>query len=88
MTVVVDLNVLLDVFQTLQPHYDASARVLSMVCEGRLKGILPAHGVTTLFYLIAKNGTRSDAMAAVDRVVLFFEVRCSEKRMANGSWLA
>ena len=34
-------NVLLDVFQNRQPHYDASARVLSMVCEGRLKGIYP-----------------------------------------------
>jgi len=41
MTVVVDVNVLLDVSQNRQPHYDASARVLSMVCEGRLKGIYP-----------------------------------------------
>ena len=87
MTVVVDINVLLDVFQTRQPHYDASARVLSMVCEGQLKGIFPSHGVTTLFYLIAKNGTRSDAMGAVDRVLSFFEVRCLDKngwRTARG----
>jgi hypothetical protein len=91
MTVVVDINVLLDVFQTRQPHYDASARVLSMVCEGRLKGILLAHGVTTLFYLIAKNGTRSDAMGAVDRVLSFFEVRCLDRngwRMARSLAMA
>ena len=29
----------------------------------------------TLFYLIAKNGTLSDAMDAVDRVLSFFERR-------------
>jgi len=91
MTVVVDINVLLDVFQNRQPHYDASARLLSMVCEGRLKGIFPAHGVTTLFYLIAKNGTRADAMEAVDRVLSFFKVRCLDKngwRTADGRRLA
>jgi hypothetical protein len=77
----------LDVFQTRQPHYDASARVLSMVCEGKLKGIFLAHGTTTLFCLIAKNGTRSDAMGAVDRVLSFSEVRCLDKngwRTARG----
>ena len=73
MTVVVDLNVVLDVFQKRQPHYDVSARVLSMVCEGRLQGMFPAHGVTTLFYLIAKHGTRSDAMGAVDHVLSFLK---------------
>ena len=83
MTVVVDINVLWDVFQNRQPHYEASARVLSLVCEGRLKGVFPSHGVTTLFYLIAKYGTHSDAMGAVDRVLSFFEVRCLDK---NG-WL-
>jgi predicted nucleic acid-binding protein len=79
MTTVVDINVLLDVFQNRQPHYEASARVLSLVCEGRMRGIFPAHGVTTLFYLIAKHGTRPDAISAVDRVMLFFEVRCLSK---------
>ena len=79
MTVVVDLNVVLDVFQNRQPHYDASVRVLSMICEGRLRGIFPAHGVTTLSYLIAKHGTCSDAMSAVDHVLSFFEVRCLDR---------
>ena len=85
MTVVVDINVLLDVFQNRQPHYDASARVLSLLCDGRLKGIFPAHGITTLFYLISKHGPRSDAMSAVDCVLSFFEVRCLDK---NGWKLA
>ncbi len=62
-----------------------------MVCEEQLKGIFPAHGVTTLFYLIAKNETRSDAMGAVDRVLSFFEVRCLDKngwRTARGLRIA
>jgi len=79
MTVVVDINVLLDVFQNRQPHYETSARVLSMVCEGQLRGVFPAYGVTTLFYLIAKHASHSDAKEAVDRVLSFFEVRCLDK---------
>jgi len=87
MTTVVDINVLLDVFQNRQPHYETSARVLSLVCEGRMRGIFPAHGVTTLFYPIAKHGTRPDAINAVDRLMLFIEVRCLSKsgwKLARG----
>lgn len=51
MTVTVDINVLLDVFQQRQPHYAASARVASLVSSGKLIGVCPAHGLTTLYYL-------------------------------------
>ena len=76
MRVVVDLNVLLDVFQERMPHYDASARILSMVCEGRIDGIFPAHGMTTLYCLVSRHATRADARKAVDHVLSFFQVRC------------
>ncbi len=69
MTVVLDINVLLDVFQNRQPHYAASAQVLSLACDGTIKGIFPAHGLTTLFYLVRKHGTRADAEDAVDMVL-------------------
>lgn len=74
MTVVLDINVLLDVFQNRQPHHAASAQVLSLACDGTLKGIFPAHGLTTLFYLVRKHGTRADAKEAVDRVLAHLEI--------------
>jgi hypothetical protein len=47
--VTLDINVLLDVFQKRQPHYAASAQVVSLVLTGTLAGVCPAHGLTTLY---------------------------------------
>lgn len=69
MTVTLDINVLLDVFQKREPHYAASAQVLSMVAEGTLAGVCPAHGLTTLYYLVRKHASKPDAEAAMDRVL-------------------
>ena len=74
MTVTVDINVLLDVFQQRQPHYAASARVVSLVATGKLTGICPAHGLTTLYYLVRKHAAKADAEAATDRVLRHFQI--------------
>jgi predicted nucleic acid-binding protein len=72
--ITVDINVLLDVFQKREPHYAASARILAMVQQGELIGVFPAHGFTTLYYLVRKHATRPDAEAAMDEVLRHFEV--------------
>ncbi len=74
MTFVVDVNVLLDVFQQRQPHVAASAAVVSLVCGGAHVGIFPAHALTTLYYVVKKHGTRPEAEAAVDHVLSHFVI--------------
>ncbi len=74
MTVTVDINVLLDVFQQREPHYAASAQVVSLVTAGRLTGVCPSHGLTTLCYLVRKHAAKADAEAAVDRVLRQFQI--------------
>ncbi|HRQ88695.1 MAG TPA: PIN domain-containing protein [Bacteroidia bacterium] len=74
MTVTVDINVLLDVFQQRQPHYAASARIVSLVSSGKLVGICPAHGLTTLYYLVRKHSVKVDAERAMDRVLRHFQI--------------
>ncbi|OYU99867.1 MAG: pilus assembly protein [Verrucomicrobiales bacterium VVV1] len=74
MTVTVDINVLLDVFQQRQPHYAASAQVLSLVASGKLTPVCPAHGLTTLYYLVRKHAAKADAEVAMDRVLAYFRV--------------
>ncbi len=74
MTVTVDINVLLDVFQKREPHYAASAQVVSMVVAGTLTAVCPAHGLTTLYYLVRKHASRPDAEAAMDRVLHHFQI--------------
>ena len=74
MTVMLDINVLLDVFLIRQPHYPSSAQVLSGVTSGRLSGVFAAHGLTTLYYLARKESDRSTAEAAVDRILQHFSI--------------
>ena len=56
-----DLNVILDVMQHREPFYDDSAAVLAAAETGRLNGLVAAHGVTTLFYLLATSGSPEQA---------------------------
>ncbi|MEI6725471.1 MAG: PIN domain-containing protein [Actinomycetes bacterium] len=56
-----DLNVILDVMQHREPFYDDSAAVLAAAETGRLNGLVAAHGVTTLFYLLARYGSPEQA---------------------------
>lgn len=74
MTVTVDINVLLDVFQRRAPHFAASAQVMSLVVARALDGVCPAHGLTTLYYLVRKLGSKPDAEEAMDRVLRHFQI--------------
>lgn len=74
MTVTVDINVLLDVFQKREPHYAASAQVMSLVVAGTLTGVCPAHGLTTLYYLVRKHAAKPDAEEAMERVLRHFQI--------------
>ena len=74
MKVTLDINVLLDVFQKREPHYAASAQVVSMVAAGTLAGVCPAHGLTTLYYLVRKHASKPDAEDAMDQVLRHFQI--------------
>lgn len=74
MRVTLDLNVLLDVFQQRQPHYAASAQVMSLVAAGTLTGVCPAHALTTLYYFVRKHASKPDAESALDHVLSHFQI--------------
>lgn len=69
MTITLDLNVLLDVFQKREPHYAASAQVLALVVSAQVTGVFPSHGFTTLYYLVRKHASKPHAEAAMDRLL-------------------
>lgn len=75
MTVVVDINILLDVFLSRKAFLADSQAVLSEIVSGALKGVCPSHGLTTLFYLLEKNASTEDAESAVDQVLASFDIR-------------
>ena len=73
-TVLIDINILLDVLQMREPFFEASARILALVEAGRIKGYIAAHSVTTLFYLIQKDQSSAQARANITSLLQFLEI--------------
>jgi len=72
--VLIDLNIILDVLQKRDPFYDASARLLAAVEVGKVTGLIAAHSITTLFYLIRKDGSAAEARATITNLSQFIEI--------------
>jgi len=72
--ILIDLNVLLDVVQKREPHFNASAAVLSKVVRGNVTGALPIHACTTLFYIVERYQNQAKANEVIDWVLHHFEI--------------
>jgi len=73
-TVLIDLNILLDVLQKQEPFYETSAGLLAAVETGRVHGYLAAHSFTTLFYLIQKGKSSAQARATITNLLQFIKI--------------
>ncbi len=72
--VMFDLNVVLDVLARRQPYYPDAARVWAYVESGQMEGLLAAHSVTTLFYLLRRHLGLPQAKIALRDVLRVFRV--------------
>jgi predicted nucleic acid-binding protein len=73
-SILIDLNILLDVLQKREPFYENSASVLALIESDIVKGYLSAHSVTTLYYLFQKGRSSADAKAAITNLLQFLIV--------------
>jgi predicted nucleic acid-binding protein len=73
-SILIDINVFLDVLQKREPFYNASAELLAEVETGRVEGFIAAHSVTTLFYLIQKGNSPAHARATVTNLLQFIKI--------------
>ncbi len=73
-TVLIDLNILLDVLQKRDPFYETSAQLLALVETGKIKGYIASHSLTTLFYLIKKDRSTAEARAVITNLLQFIKV--------------
>jgi predicted nucleic acid-binding protein len=72
--VLIDLNIILDTLQKREPFYAASARVLAFAETGRVDGLVAAHTLTTLFYLMAKSQSPEQARVVLSDLLRFLTV--------------
>jgi predicted nucleic acid-binding protein len=72
-TLLLDLNVILDVILD-RPEADAAAALWRAIEGGHGRGLIPAHGITTIFYLIEKARGAPFARKGVERLISVFGV--------------
>ncbi|MFH2103671.1 MAG: PIN domain-containing protein [Chloroflexota bacterium] len=73
-SVLINLNILLDVLQKREPFYETSAGLLAAVETGRVQGYVVAHSITTLFSLIQKDRSSAEARAMITNLLQFIQI--------------
>ncbi len=69
-----DVNVVLDVLLGRQPHVLASSKIWKAVEGGLVQGFIPAHGVTTIYYLLERDRGSRLARRVVEKVLQVVKV--------------
>jgi len=69
-----DVNVVLDVLLDRKPHADASSLAWAAVETGRAEGLIAAHAVTTIHYLVARDRDARVARRVVEALLQVFAV--------------
>lgn len=72
--VLFDTNVVLDVLLDRQPHVEASAAAWAAVETGKLEGMLAAHAVTTIHYLVRKELGNTQTKRIISAILRVFGV--------------
>jgi predicted nucleic acid-binding protein len=69
-----DVNVILDVLLDRKPYAEASAAVWTAVETGQAQGLLAAHAVTTIHYLVRKEIGSAAAKRTISAILKVFGV--------------
>jgi predicted nucleic acid-binding protein len=69
-----DLNVILDVLLERRPGVEAASALWAAIESGQGRGMIPAHGFTTIFYLLERARDTSFARNGVERLTGVFGV--------------
>lgn len=73
-SVLLDTNIILDVIARREPFYAQSAVAWSAVESGIIHGMIAAHSVTTLYYLLSRQLTRQSAVQAISDLLRVFSI--------------
>ncbi|MDO5057231.1 MAG: PIN domain-containing protein [Lautropia sp.] len=74
MSLLLDTNVILDVWLQREPHVEDSARVMALVEEGEVRASLCATTLTTLFYLGQRVLGADGARRQIEALLRLFSV--------------
>lgn len=74
MKVLLDINMLLDVLLRRDPWAEPAATLLTRIERGEAEGLVAAHTLTTVHYVVSRARNRQSAATAVTDLLRFLEV--------------
>ena len=74
MRILIDTNVVLDVLMARRPHLEHALAIFALVDAGRVRGVLGATTITTVFYLATKAVGIAKARLHVRSLLDLFDV--------------
>jgi predicted nucleic acid-binding protein len=84
-SVLVDINVILDVLLNRRPYVAASSAVWSAIEEGRVDGVLAAHAVTTIHFLGAREYGKNMASETTEAMLSVFGVAAVDEGVVRSA---
>lgn len=79
MVLLIDSNVLLDVLLKRNPFFIDSLQVLNLIFQGKARGILAAHTVTNVWYILRKDFDTESRRELILSLMEFFDVVALDK---------
>ncbi len=76
----IDTNVILDVLQNRAQFIESSKKVIALIYEGKYKGVIAAHSITNLWYVLRKFFTQEKRRELVMTLMKYFQVSCLDKQ--------
>jgi hypothetical protein len=78
--ILLDINIVLDVFLARDPWLADSASVIQAGLDGKATAYLSAASVPTMFYLVRRNADLAKARAVVDECLRSFQILRVDRR--------
>lgn len=72
--ILLDTNIVLDVIQRREPHYQASAAVIDKIVRKKVSGALSAHAITTIHFIVNRYQSRKVAAQTIEWLLSRFSV--------------
>jgi len=69
-----DTNIVLDVLMDRQPHAPASVAVFAAVENGKAEGLIAAHAITTIHYLLSREAGEAGSKQVLRTLLKLFRV--------------
>ncbi|SHE59275.1 Predicted nucleic acid-binding protein, contains PIN domain [Fodinibius roseus] len=85
MKVLCDTNVLLDLFLEREPFFENSSQVVGLAEQGKIDGWICGTTVTTIFYLLEKALSRTEAEKNVGKLLKIYHVANVNRVILEGA---